>query len=521
MKKSANLIYKIFSILSIICMLWAIETTLVAPRIGKIFSIYRAEHSYKIIILLNIFCFVFSGIIICATKFFMSKKDKRKDISNKQAYFILLLELCLYSLLTILLIKFIGFVNPVDDTRITLEYLSKLEQGKQFGFDYMYSNPQNLLLMYVFMGLRVLFGSNYFVVIVFFILLHCLTIFFTFLSLKNINLSNKVSLLVIQILFFALQITLHVPVAYTDVFSLFFISISLFSFSNYLTKKNINNEGFINRKPFIYLILTSFFAAVGFLSKGTVLIFVIAISCYLFFSEKKIRKFLSMFPLLFLFLINLGWNEFIQQERIFQDGNYGQPNTHYIMMGLNNTPIPEKLSSQQKYGWIVGAYNSDDQAFSWDLFLKQKLPKKDVQKKQLSVAFQRWNKMSLRGKMSALNTKVAVTWSSGDLKSSFEWELGVDKTKNRLHYFTDNITGTILYCWMMVIQYIVYIGIILSTMKYFNNKNSIVFFCNIFITGYFCFLLIWESSPRYAMGIFIPAIVMIGLYINNRKIDNS
>ncbi|TNW92239.1 hypothetical protein FIU57_01440 [Enterococcus faecium] len=50
-----------------------------------------------------------------------------------------------------------------------------------------------------------------------------------------------------------------------------------------------------------------------------------------------------------------------------------------------------------------------------------------------------------------------------------------------------------------------------------KNINPLVFLSNIYISGYFAFLLIWESSPRYAMGIFVPAIIMIGLLIEKEK----
>ncbi|MDT2641340.1 hypothetical protein P7D52_00745 [Enterococcus dongliensis] len=511
-------IYKIFSILSIIFMTWAIATSLITPRIGKIFSLFRSEHSYKIIIILNIICFIFSILIFLSIIYWTKKKMQSKDLSSKQSVIFILVELVLYSLFLWMFIKLIGFENPVDDTRITLKFLEQfLEQGKQFGYDYMYSNPQNLLLMYFYRVLRLLFGSNYIAIIVAFIFIHCMTILFTFFSLKNLGITNKLSLLAVQVLFFALQVTLHVPVAYTDILSLFFISISVFFFSKFIIRKKFVFKRALDAQSLVYLLFTCIFASLGFLSKGTLLIFIIALSVYLFFTEQKWKKLFILFPFVAVGIFNIGWNRFIQQEQIYKDNNYGQPNTHYIMMGLSNTPIPNNLSLQQKYEWAVGTYNSKDQSYSWKLFLDQRLPKKEIQKKQLEIAHQRWNTLSTFEKIRALNNKVAVTWSSGDLKSSFEWELGVDKENNRLGIFSNKISGLIIYCWMMVIQYIIYLGVILSTMKYFNRENRWIYFSNIFITGYFCFLLIWEASPRYAMGIFIPSILMIGLFLDSEK----
>lgn len=113
-----------------------------------------------------------------------------KDLSSKQSVIFILVELVLYSLFLWMFIKLIGFENPVDDTRITLKFLEQfLEQGKQFGYDYMYSNPQNLLLMYFYRVLRLLFGSNYIAIIVAFIFIHCMTILFTFFSFLIVKLS--------------------------------------------------------------------------------------------------------------------------------------------------------------------------------------------------------------------------------------------------------------------------------------------------------------------------------------------
>lgn len=511
MSKQFNSIYKFFSITSVFCMFWAISTTIFSPRIGVIFSLYRAEHSYKVIILLNIFCIILSCLIFLSVKFFSDKLQLSEDLNEKRTYIVLFVELLIYSLLILIVIKFIGFVNPVDDTRITLSHLNQLEQGNKLGFDYMYSNPQNIFLMYFFRILRTLFGESYLIIIVSFIVLHCSTILFTFLSLKNMQLTNKLSLIIIQIFFFALQITLHVPVAYTDILSLFFISASVYFFTKFTFEKTFSET----KTNLIYIVLTCIFAALGFISKGTVLIFIIALSVFLFFYGRKWYKFLSLLPFLIMIMFNFGWNKFIQHENIFPDDNYGQPNTHYIMMGLSHTPIPDSLNHQQKSAWSVGVYDSDDQAYSWNLFLKQRLPKKDIQNKQLAIASQRWRALSVKEKFEVLNNKASVTWGSGDLKSSFEWKLGVNQSYNRLDIFTNKKTGLILYCWMMVIQYIVYIGIILTTIKYFYKKNIIVFFSNIYISGYFFFLLIWESSPRYSMGIFIPAIIMVGELFSN------
>lgn len=157
----------------------------------------------------------------------MVEKKKFPVLKNKFTYVFLTIELVLYFVMLLLFVKYIGFNQPVDDTRIVLNYLQQLKDGAKWGYDYMYSNPQNLLLMYIFMGVQALFGQSYYALIVVFSIIHILTITFVFLALKNIKISNFISLFVVQLLIFALQITLHVPVAYTDILALFFCFINI------------------------------------------------------------------------------------------------------------------------------------------------------------------------------------------------------------------------------------------------------------------------------------------------------
>lgn len=82
----------------------------------------------------------------------------------------------------------------------------------------------------------------------------------------------------------------------------------------------------------------------------------------------------------FLVLGNFGWKQFIDAQKLYPNSHYGQPNTHYLMMGLNNTPIPDNLSGDDKYRWVVGAYSSADQRFTWDMFLDKKCLKKKWKK---------------------------------------------------------------------------------------------------------------------------------------------
>ncbi|WP_429972030.1 ArnT family glycosyltransferase [Enterococcus sp. DIV2359] len=488
-------------------MLWTISTSIFSPRIGEIFSLFRNTHSYKVIIPINIICFAFSLLMYFLIIQWLRKRQL-PNLNNNFTYIFLIIELMLYLVLLILFIKFIGFDQPVDDTRIVLNHINQLREGTKWGYDYMYSNPQNLLLMYIFIGVQALFGQNYYAIILIFSIIHLLTIFFIFLSLKNLRINNLVSLIVVQLIIFALQITLHVPVAYTDILSLFFISLTFYFMSRYIQSYKEKTNWSLN------LILALLFCTIGFISKGTVLILVIAIALFLVIINKRKWKLLGLLPFLFLFLGNFGWKQFINTQNLYPDSNYGQPNTHYLMMGIHNAPIPDKLTANEKSRWAIGIYSTDEQQFTWKLFLEKKESKSQIQQEHLKIIRERYTRLSIKELLETMNNKVSVTWGSGDLKSSFSVFLGTGRSEKTSSLFSSKGTGLILYSWMMTIQYLLYIGVVLSSIYSFRSKNKIVLLCTIYISGYFTFLLFWEANPRYAMGIFIPAILMIGVLLN-------
>ncbi|NBA61697.1 glycosyltransferase family 39 protein [Enterococcus mundtii] len=514
MRLNKNIFFQFFGFLVLFFMSWAILTSIFSPRIGMIFSLFRNTYSYKVILPVNILCLIFSILIY----FFIIqwlKHKKLPTLKDKFTYIFLSIELLLYFVVLLLFLNYIGFNRPVDDTGIVLNHLKQLQEGMHWGYNYMYSNPQNLLLMYIFTGVQSFFGQNYYAIILIFSIIHLLTIFFIFLSLKKIKISNFVSLLVVQLMIFALQITLHVPVAYTDILSLFFISLSFYFMTRYIQSCKEKTNWVLN------LICSLIFCTIGFISKGTVLILVIAIGLFLVISNKKQWKLLGLLPFLFLFIGNFGWKQIINSQSLYPDSNYGQPNTHYLMMGIHNAAIPEGLTAYEKSRWVVGAYSTDEQKFTWKLFLEKKESKSQIEQEHLKIIGKRYSNLSAKQLIEAMNNKVSVTWGSGDLKSSFSVFLGTGKSQKTENLFSSKSTGLLLYSWMMTIQYLLYIGVILSSFYFFHSKNKVVLLCTIYISGYFTFLLFWESSPRYAMGIFIPAVLMIGILLDKFSTRDS
>lgn len=509
--------YKAFSIFSLLIVIWMIATTVFIPKMGSIFGMFRVQHSYKMIALLNVCCLLFSLLIYMILKFMLEKKFFHNFFNSKKMYLMLGAEVLIYLFLLLNFFKVIGFVNPVDDTRITLNYLDQLNTNGHLGYDYMYSNPQNIFLMYIFNAIQIVLGKKYSTIIVVFCVLHIVTILFNFFSLKNIGVSNGVSFLTVQLWIFAAQISMHVGVAYTDVLALFFLSFSLFFFTKFLDRFDGTDITFseMSRGKWIYLIFLSIILTIGYIGKGTFLIVILAFFLTLFIVFEREAKLISLLPFLFFLLGSFGWKQFIISQEIFPDDNFGQPNTHYIMMGFSNS----KRADTSLHTWAPGVYNSDDQAFTWQMYLEEKETKKEISKTHVDIIKKRLEQMSFAEIVSFINNKVAVTWSSGDLKSTFEMTLGANSEKNRMSLLYNNFSGLILYLVMMTIQYCVYIGIILSSIKFFKRFDILILLCNIFIAGYFCFLIFWEASPRYAMLLFPFSIIMIGKYLQSKISD--
>lgn len=505
LKTSIN---KFFSIIVIIVMCWAIGTTVLIPKINPIFSLFRVEHSPTIIKIINVVCLTFVVLLYycCSRKFSKIKIE----LTNRQAYTILVFELITYCFVLLFFYRVIGFDKPVDDTRITLKFLEQLGNEGHLGYDYMYSNPQNLFLMYLFKAIQSAFGKSYQVIIFIFTIIHSFAILFTFGSLKNLKINNYTSLITIQVLFFAAQLSLHVGVAYTDILAIFFISAALFFLTKFFSL-NLNLDSKLN--GFHYLFFGLALIAIGYISKGTVLIVALALSVGFFFLFTGFKKIICCLPLIFLLAGNFGWNQIIQAQNIFPDNNYGQPNTHYLMMGLSRTENMNEINAENIYSWIPGAYSTEDQQFTWKMFLDKKMTKGEISEKHIDIIKKRLNSLSAREKVRFLNNKVAVTWSTGDLKSTFEMKLGINESNNRVELLSNKYSGLLLYMTMMIIQYLIYIGIILAAILCFKKINPYIFIANIFISGYFFFLLLWEASPRYSMLIFPFGILMIGYFL--------
>ena len=121
MQLNKNIFFRFFSCLVLLFMLWTIAASIFSPRIGMILSLFRNIFSYKVILTVNIICVIFSLLIYFLIIRWLKKK-KFPVLKNKFTYVFLTIELVLYFDMLLLFVKYIGFNQPVHDTRIVMKY---------------------------------------------------------------------------------------------------------------------------------------------------------------------------------------------------------------------------------------------------------------------------------------------------------------------------------------------------------------------------------------------------------------
>ncbi|HAQ7400795.1 TPA: hypothetical protein IX620_002928, partial [Enterococcus faecium] len=93
MEKGIKGIYRLFAVLVIFFMIWAMASTIFSPRIGAIFSLFRDSYSPKVTIVINIFCLFFAFLLFFILKNLLKKIRIDWDLSDKLLFYIFGLEL--------------------------------------------------------------------------------------------------------------------------------------------------------------------------------------------------------------------------------------------------------------------------------------------------------------------------------------------------------------------------------------------------------------------------------------------
>lgn len=489
---------KFFTITAMLAFIWGLITLLMFPRIGVLFGLWRYAHRTMSILVIGGLALLITIGLLFGARQLASRFQKR--LSTRLSWLILIGELVFFVTALTLVLWYCGYQKPVDDAGYVFNWLhggTKVDiwEHPTWINQYMYSNPQNLLLAGVYWGLGLVFKQAFFPVVVSFLLLQAATVALSFATLRRFGVDNIVALLSVQVWFLAVQVWWHAAIAYTDTLLLFFMVATLHAFA-----------GWVKTQHYSSLAWTCVLATLSFLSKGTGLILVIALAVYLVITEKGFRRLLFVTPVIALGVGNFCFHQAVNATGVYPDSGYGQPNTHYLMMGLSNTPQPAGLSIREKLHWSVGIYETEDQQYSWRLLYHNRLSKSQTEKKQLSVALKRLKAMSPKQLLVALNDKVSVVWSSGDVKASFSLLRGMTHVAHGQSLFTSKVIGTFNYLWMTVGQIVLYLGILWGCWR---QRKQATLLCTVFLTGYFAFMILWEANPRYSLAIAPLAMILL------------
>lgn len=499
MKIIENKVKNFFLISGIFCLSWVILISIFFPKMNGLLSNIRAINEPYFISLLNIVCLIIS-IVILLTLLKIPKKEKINKV-----YLILGCELFIYFVYLILITKYYGINAPIDDAWVVFNNAkSVINTGKIEGW-YMISNPQNNFLMFFYLLINKLFSNmDYNILIGVFSFVHVLTALLVYKSAALISKNETTSFIVLQLFIFCYQISLHITNVYTDTLSIFIVSIGLYLL---LKSEVIENK----RKSIVLFILASTFFSIGYLSKGTVLILLIAFCIYLVVYKSGTKKMLVFIPIVSFLCTSLIWNYFINETNIYNTDKVGMPNTHYIYMGLD-AGNPEGSTLKERMYILNGAYNETDLNTSKNLFFDQNLSKKEVTKKHISLIKERLNKFDLKSGFEFLNAKIGTSWSSGDLKSTFSIKISATNEEKELEL----LNSYSKYMYMQTLQFLYYLIAMYAFVKGIRKNDSLTLLSAIFTIGMFSFLILWEAAPRYIISL-LPFYMLLFANITTHK----
>ena len=129
---------------------------------------------------------------------------------------ILTIELLLYFLFMIALTKYYGITGPIDDAWVVMDNAITLKETGVISGWYMVSNPQNLFLMYLYLGIENIFNTfSYQITFIVFALMHVGSAYLVYKCADAVSKNKVTAFITLQLFIFCYQITLHVTNIYT------------------------------------------------------------------------------------------------------------------------------------------------------------------------------------------------------------------------------------------------------------------------------------------------------------------
>lgn len=321
-----------------------------------------------------------------------------------------------------------------------------------------------------------------------------LSVVFTFFAAKTFF-STKTAFKCGVIMLGMTPLYLYAAIAYTDVFAIFPLTLSVFFYSK---MKSCSQR----IKKILWITLTAVTLAVGYKIKATLIIlFVAVVIDYILMILRKKEKIIDMILFLALFIVTVSGCSTVSDHYLNQNGTSEMmreqqefPVTHWIMMGLN----PE----------FDGGYNQDDVDLTMSF-----IGKKEKTEANIIQIHERIKKMGIWGTLDhVFIKKVARMWGSGDCSASDY----VSRQPLRDNLLRDifSLSGTFNVYYRFAAQ-VYYMFVIFSVFfvalqnVYVRNDNAKKsFMIELSILGVFLFFLIWECNARY-LFVFLPLFALV------------
>ena len=281
--------------------------------------------------------------------------------------------------------------------------------------------------------------------------------------------------------------SLYAVLAYTDTFSMVFLSAALYFYIS-----AIKNKG--NR--YVNLVLFSLLCGFGASLKVSVLILAIAAVIDIVLKNEDLKTTaISLVLVLVIAFGGFAGFKYAHEHSAFlpeYDYNYTIPYTHWVMMGLNG----------------LGGYNDDD----YQLITLQYPDKQSRQQANIEEIIRRVEEKGGDGMIQHLKNKLSFIYSEGTFGACYKLDRAVVRP-NTLHEYIiylgtkfEYLGNFSLALFMMMLSFLS-AGVIMGI----KNRDSSAAMPAMSLIGVTIFLLIWEARARYILN-FLPLFILMAVF---------
>ncbi|MEH7179417.1 ArnT family glycosyltransferase [Neobacillus vireti] len=466
-------IYTIFAFLILIIMILNILNSSSFDTLS--FQAPKYFNTYTIILSITLILFLF-----------LLRKLLTRTLRNINTKKIVIPLLLTSIVLQILVLKYLN-INPSWDFGILVDESKHLLQtGKLVSYFEFYPNNVFAVCLMAFLGK--IFSPNLLVYQVINLILITISQYMIYLLGTKVG-SKEIGLYGFILGIFFFPYIFYSPIVYTDTISLPFLLVPMLILA---MKKN---HSF--RYNVILLILSSVIMSFGVLLKGSMIVFMIALSITLFIHMKNWKKSLAILPILLFFVVKTLFNSWIFDSNILDKNNvdkYRFPITHWFLMGQND----------QSHGMF------NDTDFRYTLNNIQEKPREELIKFHVTESKKRIKSRGLMGNVSFISKKLTSTWADGTYFSLNKLSRNPIIPSN-FQALTDGKSGILLLGYARIQHLLLLGGVLFFSFFHWKTErrnNDFFTFAMISLIGFFFFFLLWETRSRYIVSL-TPVLIIL------------